>query len=82
MKKLLFIFILILPISIFAQENLSYTSNNQNIEFKISTTEFYVKYNSLTNQTLKLQLRTENITELSENYAVIKINNLSNKNNL
>jgi len=44
MKKLLFIFILILPISIFAQENLSYTSNNQNIEFKISTTEFYVKY--------------------------------------
>ncbi|NCQ58912.1 MAG: hypothetical protein GW794_13925 [Flavobacteriales bacterium] len=82
MKKLLFIFILILPISIFAQENLSYTSNNQNIEFKISTTEFYVKYNSLTNQTLKLQLKTENITELSENYAVIKINNLSNKNNL
>ena len=81
MKKLLFIFILILPISIFAQENLSYTSNNQNIEFKISTTEFYVKYNSLTNQTLKLQLKTENITELSENYAVIKINNLSNKNN-
>ena len=77
MKKLLFIFILILPISIFAQENLSYTSNNQNIEFKISTTEFYVKYNSLTNQTLKLQLKTENITELSENYAVIKINNLS-----
>ena len=50
MKKIYFILILVLPISIFAQENLGYTSNNQNIEFKISTKEFYIKLNSVTNK--------------------------------
>ncbi len=81
MKKTYFFLILVLPISILAQENLSYKSNNQNIGFKVSTTEFYVKFNSLTKKSLKLQLKTENITEFSNNYAIVKINNLSNKNN-
>ena len=81
MKKIYFILILVLPISIFAQENLGYTSNNQNIEFKISTKEFYIKLNSVTNKSLKIQLKSENITKLSDNYAIVKINSLSNKNN-
>lgn len=71
--------ILILPISIKAQEKLSYASNNQKVEFKISTNEFYVKYNSVNRKTLKSQLKNENLTELSDNYAMVKINNLSNK---
>ena len=79
MKKIYLILILVLPISIFAQEKLSYTSNNQNIEFKISTTEFYVKYNLLNNKSLKNQLKTKSITELKNNYAVVKIENLTSK---
>lgn len=79
MKKIYLIFILVLPISIFAQEKLSYTSNNENIEFKISTNEFYVKYNPLNNKSLKNQLKTESITELEGNYSIVKIENLKSK---
>jgi hypothetical protein len=81
MKKIYFIIILVLPISIFSQENLNLNSNNLNIEFKISPTEFYIKHNSKSKKSLKQKLKTENITELSNNYALVKINNLLNKNN-
>ena len=47
MKKLYFFLILIVISSkaLNAQEKISYKSNNQNIKFKISTTEFYITYN-------------------------------------
>ena len=81
MKKIYLILILVLPISIFSQENLNLNSNKHNIEFKISPTEFYIKHNSKSKKSLKQKLKTENITELSNNYALVKINNLLNKNN-
>ncbi len=62
-----------LPVSIIAQEKLSYKSDDQNIEFKISTTEFYVKYNSTNKTSLLSKLKSENITEVSENFAIVKI---------
>lgn len=79
MKKIYFILLLHLPISIIAQESWSYKSDNENVEFKISTTEFYVKYNSTNKNILLNKLKTENITEVSEDFAIVKIIDLLNK---
>jgi subtilisin family serine protease len=81
MKKIYFLLLLYIPISIIAQENMSYKTDYENIEFKISTTEFYVKYNSTNKNILLSKLKTENITEVSENFAIVKIIDLLNKSN-
>jgi len=82
MKKIYFILILILPMTLLGQENLSYKSNNQKIEFKISANEFYVKYNPLNKKTIKKELKIKSITELPNNYAIVKIESRENKKSL
>jgi subtilisin family serine protease len=73
MKKPLLIILLLLPFSLFAQEKISYSSKGGDIEFTISTDEYYVAFsNANWQQTLQGIAPTQTIA-IGNNAAVITI---------
>lgn len=79
MKNYFFFIFVIMPLTLIAQEKISFINQNEKIEFQISNEEFFIKFDSKNEKQIE-ENKTINYTKISSDYGIIKI--LEQKDNL